>query len=75
MEKAFIGNFAEFIFNTHYKELPNGVIHQNERCLLDFLGVALAGGSVGLAPLITNIIYGMGGSEEATIRTERRYPY
>lgn len=61
MEKELAKNLSEFIFQTNYQELPKEVIHQAKRCILDFLGVALAGSGVGLAPLITDIISNQGG--------------
>jgi 2-methylcitrate dehydratase PrpD len=67
MGKQLTDNLAQFISWICFDELPKEVVHQTKRCILDFLGVALAGGSVGLAPLITNLICDMGGSEEATI--------
>jgi len=51
----------------HYEDLPDEVIYQAKLCLLDFLGVALAGSNVGLAPLLTNLICRAGGTEEATV--------
>lgn len=59
--------FAEFIMRTEFYKLSGDVIHQAKRCILDFLGVALAGSSMGLVPLITEVICGMGGRDEATI--------
>jgi 2-methylcitrate dehydratase PrpD len=67
MNKSIIETFAEFILKINYDELPKEVIHQTKRCILDFLGVALAGNKVGLTPLITNIICDIGGKAEATI--------
>jgi len=59
--------FAKFIISTRYDEFTQGVVHQAKRCILDFLGVALAGSSMGIVPLITEVICGMGGRDEATI--------
>jgi len=66
MEKELAKNLSEFIFQTNYQELPKEVVHQAKRCILDFLGVVLAGSGVGLAPLITDIISNLGGKGEAT---------
>ncbi len=66
MEKELAESLSEFIFETNYQGLPKEVIHQTKRCILDFLGVALAGSDTGLAPLIRDIVSGMGGKEEAT---------
>jgi 2-methylcitrate dehydratase PrpD len=59
--------FADFIIRTDYNALPADIIHYAKRCILDFLGVALAGGSFGAGKLITSVISTMGGKEEATI--------
>lgn len=67
MEKRLRGKFAEFVVETRYEKLSDEVIHQAKRCILDFLGVTLAGSNVGLSPWITNIICDMGGIKEATI--------
>ena len=67
MEKMHRDKFAEFIISTHYDEFTDEVVHQAKRCILDFFGVAFAGSSVGFVPLITDVICGMGGRDEATI--------
>jgi 2-methylcitrate dehydratase PrpD len=67
MKKKIRESLAEFIVKTRYEKLPEEVIHQAKRCMLDFLGVALAGSKVGIAPTIADIICAMGGKEEATI--------
>ena len=65
-------DFAEFIFKTDYGDIPKEVVLQARKCLLDFLGVALAGSRVGLAPLIRSLMVAMRGREEATIIGDRR---
>ena len=67
MGKQLTENFAEFIFKVRFDELPKEVVHQTKRCMLDFLGVALAGSKTGLAPLVTKIIYDSESKREATI--------
>jgi 2-methylcitrate dehydratase PrpD len=68
MERRMLAeDFAEFIFKTDYRDIPKEVVLQTKKCLLDFLGVALAGSRVGLAPLIRSLMVAMGGREEATI--------
>ena len=67
--------FAEFVVGTRYENLPEEVICQTKQCVLDFLGVALAGSKVGLAPVITDMICAMGGEKEATVIGDgRRIP-
>ena len=67
MKKNLRQSFSEFIVNTSFSDLPIEVIDQTKRCILDFMGVALAGSKVGLAPIITNIICNNGGTQEATL--------
>jgi len=64
---AIRGKLSEFILETHYDNLPKEVIHQTKRCILDFLGTAVAGCKIGLAPLMAKTISEMGGKKEATI--------
>lgn len=59
--------FAQYVVDTNYHELPDDVNHQAKRCILDFLGVALGGSNLGLAPVMTSLIKDMGGKEEATV--------
>ena len=66
-ERYFSEVLAEFIVETDYEDLPQEVIHQAKRCLLDFLGVALAGSRVELAPLMATLLYEMGGRKEVTL--------
>ncbi|MFH0843879.1 MAG: MmgE/PrpD family protein [Pseudomonadota bacterium] len=75
METEIIEHFARFIRETRYEGLSHGVVHQAKRSIFDFVGVALAGGKVGLAPLLSDIICGLGGKEEATVIGDgRRLP-
>jgi 2-methylcitrate dehydratase PrpD len=67
MEKGLRQSFAQFILKTHYEDLPEDVIDQAKRCTLDFLGVALAGSKIGLAPMIADILCSVRGKEEASI--------
>jgi 2-methylcitrate dehydratase PrpD len=43
---------AEFIHHTTYHELPDEVVHQAKRCLLDLVGVAAAGTSTNLSQIL-----------------------
>ena len=58
--------FAEFAVQADYKGFPTEVIHQAKRCILDLVGVALAGSNVGIAPCISTMFRDMGGTPEAT---------
>jgi 2-methylcitrate dehydratase PrpD len=74
-EKTMQGRLAEFILETNYGELSKEVVHQAKRCILDFMGVALAGSRVGLAPVITDKLSSAGGEKEAMIIGDgRRMP-
>lgn len=72
MKGQVAARFAELIVGTSYGNLPEEVIHKAKLCILDFLGVALAGSRVGLAPLITDLVCGMGGEQEATLIGDHR---
>ena len=63
---------ADFILETEYDGLPLAVVHQSKRCLLDFLGVALASEKTDLISNTGDIIFKMGGEPEATIIGEDR---
>jgi 2-methylcitrate dehydratase PrpD len=67
MSSPLTERFAEFIVETHYEDLPPEVIEQAKRCILDYLGAALAGSELGLAPMMTGLILASGGEEEATV--------
>lgn len=67
MKKNLRQSFSEFIVDTSFNNLPKEVVDQTKRCVLDFLGVALAGSRVGLAPIITDIVCNNRGKQEATI--------
>lgn len=67
MNVPLMSSFARFISGVRYEDLPDEVVCQAQLCLLDFLGVALAGSKVGLAPLLTNLICQAGGQPEATV--------
>ena len=67
MDGPFTKKLAEFIVETRYEDLPREVIEQARWCILDFLGVTLAGSEVGLAPLMTELLGRSGGEEECTI--------
>ena len=75
MKKTLSNTLAEFIVRTRYETLPLDVVHQAKRAVLDFIGVSLAGGRIGMAPITTPLIADMGGVEEATIIGDgRRLP-
>lgn len=62
---------AEFIINMNHKQLGQEVLHQAKRCLLDFLGVALASGKTDLLSGVFNFVCNNKGKMEATVIGEK----
>jgi 2-methylcitrate dehydratase PrpD len=62
---------SEYIVNTDYQHLDREVIHQAKRCLLDFLGVAMASGKTGLLSCMFNFVCNNRGTFEATVIGEK----
>lgn len=58
---------SEYIVNTDYQHLSREVIHQAKRCLMDFLGVALASGRTDLLSSALDLVYKNEGKIEATV--------
>lgn len=58
---------AVFIANLEYDALPKAVVEQAKRCLLDTIGVALAGSWTDTGKTFTSLAREWGGIEEATI--------
>jgi 2-methylcitrate dehydratase PrpD len=67
METKIRDILADFIVKIKFEDLPVQVVHQVKRCLLDFMGMALAGSRLGLSPIVAALIFNKGGAEEATI--------
>ncbi len=67
METKIRDILADFLVKIKFEDLPVQVVHQVKRCLLDFMGMALAGSRLGLSPIVTAPIFNQGGAEEATI--------
>ncbi len=63
-------DYAEFVANTEYKDLPEDVVAQAKRCVLDWSGAAIIGSHTPAGKIIRDLIKGMGGVEESTIPTE-----
>ncbi len=53
--------FAETIQAMRYEDLPLEVVYLAKKCLLDFIGVTLAGGDLGISPIATRFIDSRGG--------------
>jgi len=67
LEKELRSKFADFIRGTAYDDFSVDVVRSAKRCILDFLGVAIAGSDVGLAPIFSDVIDSKRGKEEATV--------
>jgi len=66
---------ADFIRDTSFEKLPGNVIHQAKLCLLDLIGVSIAGGRQKVAAIVQSLIPAMGGCEEVTLwGSDRKLP-
>lgn len=67
--------WSEHFLSTPFERLPDDVVEQAKRALLDYLGVALAGASMPMARIATAYFVELGGKPEASlILDERRLP-
>lgn len=68
MSKSSIAErLAFFAKNLEYEDLPKTVVEQAKRCLLDTIGVVLAGYKTDTGKIFTSLAREWGGIEEATI--------
>jgi len=58
---------AEFLSKTSYQDIPVSVRNHAKLCILDCLGVTIAGAREEMATIMVNFAQEMGGKEEATI--------
>lgn len=58
---------ADFIHKTSFEDLPQKVIHQAKLCLLDLIGVGIAGGRQNVASIAQRLIPAMNACDEATL--------
>ncbi|KFN38307.1 hypothetical protein KN63_04570 [Smithella sp. F21] len=58
---------AEFLSKTSYKDIPVSVRDHAKLCILDCLGVTIAGAREEMATILVSFAQEMGGKEEATI--------
>jgi 2-methylcitrate dehydratase PrpD len=63
------GQLADFIRGTRYENLPDSVVESAKRCVLDWLGSALAGASQPPIRMIGELAEELGGAEQATLIT------
>jgi 2-methylcitrate dehydratase len=59
--------FARYALGLNYEMLPEDVVHQAKRCLLDALGVAIGGYDAPGRPICEAMASELGGPEEATL--------
>ena len=59
--------FAETIQAMRYEDLPLEVVYQAKKCLLNFIGMTLAGSGLGISPIATRFIGSLGGKAEASV--------
>lgn len=55
---------VNFLYNLNYNDLPSEVIDQAKRCLLDYLGVILAGSTMETAKKIRTFLSKFNGEGE-----------
>ena len=72
MTASIRAKIADFIVKIEYNGLPPAVVHQSKRCLIDFLGVALAAGKTELMVGVDDILGQMAGPPEAILIGESR---
>jgi 2-methylcitrate dehydratase PrpD len=66
---------TDFIHDTSFENLPNHVIHQAKLCLLDLIGVSIAGGRQDAASIVQRLIPAMGVCDEVTLwGSDRKLP-
>ena len=59
--------FARYALGLKYEMLPEDVVHQAKRCLLDALGCAIGAYDAPGRPICEEYIAELGGSEQATL--------
>jgi 2-methylcitrate dehydratase len=59
--------FARYALGLNYEMLPQDVVHQAKRCLLDALGCAIGGYQAPGRPICEDVAKELGGPEEATV--------
>ena len=47
---------AKFVCNTNYQDIPRDVLEQAKRCILDFIGVSIAGSRYPIGGILRNYI-------------------
>lgn len=63
---------AEFVTSLRFTDIPQGVVQMAKKCLLDFLGIAVAGTAMPAAESGLALLDAFGKKEEATVITRAR---
>ncbi|MCB2188277.1 MAG: MmgE/PrpD family protein [Deltaproteobacteria bacterium] len=71
METPWRNHMARFVTGLAWPAAPDDARHQVKRCLLDFLGVALGAGDLGLVPAVRGILGSLGGTPQAGVIGEK----
>ena len=58
---------ARYIAHTGYDDLPDKVVDAAKKCIIDTLGVAVAGSGYSVSEIIVNQVKDWGGKKESTI--------
>jgi 2-methylcitrate dehydratase PrpD len=64
---AITRELASFVARARFEALPEGVVDRAKICILDWLGVALAGSLEPPSKIVASIVRDMGGKEESTV--------
>lgn len=60
-------NFAEYIYNTTYEDIPTEVHRFVKLCILDWIGVTLGGSKESASEILLDLVDIVGGNKQATI--------
>lgn len=58
---------AEFVVQNTYDDLPEAVVSQAKRCLIDWMGVALAATKTQTVKILSALVRDLGGRKQATV--------
>ena len=58
---------CRWVYQNSFGDIPKSVIGYNKLCLLDWLGVTLAGSQEKMATILFDLIKEMGGKEHVTV--------
>jgi len=58
---------AQFVARTSFEDLPPAVVSQSKKCLMDFIGLSLAGSREKDIRILAEVVRTLGGREQATV--------